>query len=155
MKKILFLCHGNICRSPMAAFIFKQLTQEAGQADNFEVASAAVTSDEIGPGGVGNPLDPRTVRQLEKEGVPYQPHQATVLTKADYDHYDYLICMDEENFLAMNRITAGDRDHKEYKLLQFAGSNQDIDDPWYTNDFDLAFKQIKQGCQALLAKLSK
>lgn len=152
MQKILFLCHGNICRSPMAEFIMKQLLAEAGKADQVEVASAAVTGDEI-IGGVGNPMDPRAQRELAKNGVLFSQHRARLLTREDYDKYDYLIAMDSENFMAMNQICGGDPERKQYKLLQFAGSYADIDDPWYTNDFDLAFQEISRGCRGLLDQL--
>lgn len=152
MQKILFLCHGNICRSPMAEFIMKQLLAEAGKADQVEVASAAVTGDEI-IGGVGNPMDPRAQRELAKNGVLFSQHRARLLSREDYDKYDYLIAMDSENFMAMNQICGGDPERKQYKLLQFAGSYADIDDPWYTNDFDLAFQEISRGCRGLLDQL--
>ena len=152
MQKILFLCHGNICRSPMAEFIMKQLLAEAGKTDQVEVASAAVTGDEI-IGGVGNPMDPRAQRELAKNGVLFSQHRARLLTREDYDKYDYLIAMDSENFMAMNQICGGDPERKQYKLLQFAGSYADIDDPWYTNDFDLAFQEISRGCRGLLDQL--
>ncbi|MCI1231174.1 MAG: low molecular weight phosphotyrosine protein phosphatase [Lactobacillus delbrueckii] len=152
MQKVLFLCHGNICRSPMAEFIMKQLLAEAGKADQVEVASAAVTGDGI-IGGVGNPMDPRAQRELAKNGVLFSQHRARLLTREDYDKYDYLIAMDSENFMAMNQICGGDPERKQYKLLQFAGSYADIDDPWYTNDFDLAFQEISRGCRGLLDQL--
>ena len=152
MQKILFLCHGNLCRSPMAEFIMKQLLAEAGKADQVEVASAAVTGDGI-IGGVGNPMDPRAQRELAKNGVLFSQHRARLLTREDYDKYDYLIAMDSENFMAMNQICGGDPERKQYKLLQFAGSYADIDDPWYTNDFDLAFQEISRGCRGLLDQL--
>lgn len=152
MQKVLFLCHGNICRSPMAEFIMKQLLAEAGKADQVEVASAAVTGDGI-IGGVGNPMDPRAQRELAKNGVLFSQHRARLLTREDYDKYDYLIAMDSENFMAMNQICGGDPERKQYKLLQFDGSYADIDDPWYTNDFDLAFQEISRGCRGLLDQL--
>lgn len=152
MQRILFLCHGNICRSPMAEYIMKQLLEEAGQ-DQVEVDSAAVTSDEI-IAGIGNLMDPRAQRELTRHGVPFKQHRARLLTRADYDKYDYLIAMDSENFLAMNQICGGDPDRKQYKLLQFAGSYDDIDDPWYTGDFDQAFKEIDRGCRGLLERLT-
>ena len=136
----------------MAEFIMKQLLAEACKADQVEVASAAVTGDGI-IGGVGNPMDPRAQRELAKNGVLFSQHRARLLTREDYDKYDYLIAMDSENFMAMNQICGGDPERKQYKLLQFAGSYADIDDPWYTNDFDLAFQEISRGCRGLLDQL--
>ena len=130
----------------------KQLLAESGKADQVEVASAAVTGDGI-IGGVGNPMDPRAQRELAKNGVLFSQHRARLLTREDYDKYDYLIAMDSENFMAMNQICGGDPERKQYKLLQFAGSYADIDDPWYTNDFDLAFQEISRGCRGLLDQL--
>lgn len=150
MHKILFICHGNICRSPMAEFLLKDLVYKANQGAHFKIDSAAATADALGQG-----MDPRTKRELDKQNIPYDNHIARLMTRADYQKYDYLICMDEENFMDMNEITGGDPQHKEYKLLHFAGDERDIDDPWYTNDFDTAFAQIKKGCQALLAQLIK
>lgn len=147
MHKILFVCHGNICRSPMAEFIMKDLVHQAKLGDKFIIESAAATTD-----AVGSPMDPRTRRELTKQGVPYTNHIARKMTVEDYQKYDYLICMDEENFMDMNQITGGDPDRKEYKLLHFVGSFGDVDDPWYTNDFDKAFVDIKKGCEGLLNK---
>lgn len=132
----------------MAEFIMKDLVYRHHAGNLFLISSAAATSD-----AVGQDIDPRASRVLEKNKIPYEHHFARKMTHADYQKYDYLICMDEENFMDMNQITAGDPQHKEYKLLYFAGSYADIDDPWYTNDFDHAFAQIKKGCAALFTKL--
>lgn len=155
MKKILFVCHGNICRSPMAEYIMRNLVSTAGKADSYQIDSAATTKDEIDAGGLGHLMDIRAKRELTKHNIPSGMHRARLMSTQDYQKYDYLICMDEENFLDMNRITGGDPDHKEYKLLNFIHSNADIDDPWFTNDFATAYQQIEQGCQALLKKLAK
>ncbi len=148
MHKILFVCHGNICRSPMAQYIMQDLVYKNKLGDKFQIDSAAATNDAL-----GQAMDPRTTRELDKHHIAYDNHIARKMTPSDYQKYDYLICMDEENFMDMNQITGGDPDHKEYKLLYFTNSYKDIDDPWYTNDFETAYKQIKQGCEGLLAKL--
>ena len=148
MHKILFICHGNICRSPMAEFVMKNMVHKAGLDDEFLVDSAAATND-----AVGSSMDVRTCRQLDKKNIPYTSHIARKMAREDYQKYDYLICMDEENFMDMNQITGGDPEHKEFKLLDFAGKNRDIDDPWFTNDFETAYQDIRMGCQALLNKL--
>ena len=148
MKRILFVCHGNICRSPMAEFVMKDLVKQKGLADQFEIVSAAATTDAL-----GQDMDPRTKRILTEKMIPYTSRAARKMTAEDYQIYDSLICMDEENFMDMNQITGGDPDHKEYKLLQFCDSYRDIDDPWYTNDFETAYQDIKRGCEGLLTKL--
>lgn len=151
MKKILFVCHGNICRSPMAEAIMQHLIEENGLENQYVAESKAATRDAI-----GSSIDPRAQRVLEKNKIPYdRSHRASQMTAEDYDKYEYLICMDEENFSDMNQITGGDPKRKEHKLLEFAGSFNDVDDPWYTNDFDTAYKEIYRGCQALVKKLSE
>lgn len=148
MHKILFVCHGNICRSPMAEFIMKNIVYQHKKGDQYLIDSAAATND-----AVGMTMDARTKRVLKEKNVPFTEHLAKKMTKADYDKYDYLICMDEENFLDMNQITGGDPQKKEYKLLTFANKYSDIDDPWYTGDFEQAFKDINLGCQALFNQI--
>lgn len=154
MHKILFVCHGNICRSPMAQFVMQDLVKQYGQADKFLIDSAAATRDEISANG-GHPMDPRTIRTLVQYQVPFTEHYARQLTKADYDKFDLLIGMDEENALGMNQITGGDPELKEKKLLSFTGSAADIEDPWFTGDFDLTYRQIEKGCQALYKYLTE
>lgn len=151
MKRILFVCHGNICRSPMAEAIMQHLIKENGLQDQYLAQSKATTQDAL-----GRTIDPRSRRELEEHNIPYDhSHRASQMTAADYNDYEYLICMDEENFADMNRITGGDPKRKEHKLLEFAGSYRDIDDPWYTNDFDTAYKDIYKGCSSLIKKLKE
>lgn len=151
MKKILFVCHGNICRSPMAEAITQYLIKQKGLADSYMAESKATTKDALGQG-----IDPRSRRVMEKNQMPYDgSHRASQMMADDYQKYEYLICMDEENFADMNRITGGDPARKEHKLLEFAGSYNDIDDPWYTNDFDTAYREIYRGCEALVNKLAQ
>jgi protein-tyrosine phosphatase len=137
----------------MAEFLFRQMILQADLSDQIEVASAATTRDEIPFGKFGHDLDPRTKRELMKQGIPFETHHARQMTAADYQKFDLIIGMDEENFYDMNRISGGDPAHKEHKLLSFAGSTKDIDDPWYSGDFDTAFSEIKRGCEALLKEL--
>lgn len=151
-KKILFICHGNICRSPMAEFITKKIVKDLGKENEYEIASAATTEDAI-ISGIGHDIDVRSQRVMNEHGIPFNHRQARKMVKSDYEKYDYIIGMDEENFFDMNHISAGDPDRKEYKLLSFAGSMMDVDDPWYTGDFEAAYQDIYRGCEALIKKI--
>lgn len=151
-KKILFICHGNICRSPMAEFITKKIVKDLGKENEYEIASAATTEDAI-ISGIGHDIDVRSQRIMNEHGIPFNHRQARKMVKSDYEKYDYIIGMDEENFFDMNHISAGDPERKEYKLLSFAGSMMDVDDPWYTGDFEAAYQDIYRGCEALIKKI--
>lgn len=145
MYKILFICLGNICRSPMAEFLLKDMVKKRGIADNFYIASAATSSYEI-----GNPVHRGTRTKLAEYGISVGGKSAVQLTKADYDKYDYLIGMDSGNIHDILRIIGNDPQRKVYKLLQFAGSDRSIADPWYTGNFDVTYDDIYEGCNALL-----
>ncbi|MTE02967.1 low molecular weight protein-tyrosine-phosphatase [Lactobacillus johnsonii] len=151
-KKILFICHGNICRSPMAEFITKKIVKDLGKENEYEIASAATTEDAI-ISGIGHDIDVRSQRVMNEHGIPFNHRQARKMVKSDYEKYDYIIGMDEENFFDMNHISAGDPERKEYKLLSFAGSMMDVDDPWYTGDFEAAYQDIYRGCEVLIKKI--
>ena len=129
--KILFVCHGNICRSPVAEFVFRDIAKKAGQEADFLIASAATTTDEIA-GGVGNPVYPPARETLLRHGIDPVGKRAVLLTRADYAFYDHLIGMDAENLHDMRRICGGDRDHKLSLLLDYTDHPRDVADPWYT-----------------------
>ncbi len=148
MIKILFVCHGNICRSTMAESIFTHLVKERGLSDAFRIDSAATSREEI-----DNPPHYGTVARLRQAGIPLVPHRARQMTGKDYKEFDYLIGMDDANIRNMERIAGGDPDHKIYKLLEFAGSGRAIADPWYTGNFDVTYDDIIEGCEALLDKI--
>lgn len=148
MIKVLFVCHGNICRSTMAEFVFKDMVTKAGIVADFHIDSAATSREEI-----GNDTDPRTKRKLTEMGVPFTKRRAKQMTKADYKEFDYIIAMDDNNIRNMMRIIGSDPDGKVYKLLEFAGKNEDIADPWYTGNFDETWNDVLEGCTALLDKL--
>lgn len=147
MIKILFVCHGNICRSTMAEFLMKDMVSKAGREKDFYIASAATSREEI-----GNDIHPGTKRKLREQGVPFSRHAARQMTKQDYHDYDYIIGMDNENLRNILRITGGDPENKVFKLLDFANEDRSIADPWYTGNFDQTYDDILLGLQGLLEK---
>ena len=148
MIKILFICHGNICRSPMAEFVMKDLVQKAGLEDRFEIASAAVSQEEL-----GNPVYPPARRKLAEHGIACAGKTARQVTKQDYTYYDYLICMDSSNLHRLDRIIGSDPDGKVSLLLDHTGLHRDVADPWYTSNFDATWDDVSTGCAALLEEL--
>ena len=149
MKKILFVCHGNICRSPMAEFVMKDLVKKAGLTSQFQIASAATSREEI-----GNPVYPPARRKLAEHGISCAGKTARQLTRADYGAYDLLIGMDQANLRNMRRICGGDPEGKIHLLLEYADrSGQEVADPWYTGDFEATWQDVLAGCQGLLASL--
>ncbi len=149
MIKILFICHGNICRSPMAEFVMKDMVQKAGAADDFFIASAATSTEEI-----GNPVHHGTRSRLAREGISVAGKYARQMTQRDYEEYDYLIGMDHWNLRNMQRITGPDTDNKLSLLLDYTDrAGADIADPWYTGNFEETYNDIVEGCTALLRNL--
>lgn len=148
MIKILFVCHGNICRSPMAEFIFKDLLATRGIADRFYVASSATSTEEI-----GNSVYPPAKRKLNEHGINCDGKRARQMKKEDYDQYDLLIGTELINIRNMERIAGGDPQNKMHRLLDYSKHPRDISDPWYTGDFDKAYDDILEGCEALLEYL--
>ena len=143
MEKILFVCHGNICRSPMAQYLFAHLAAERGLVCS--VQSAATSREEI-----GNPIYPPAKRKLREKGIPFGDHRAAQMTRRDYDSYDLLLAMDQANVRNMTAIAGGDPGGKIHRLLDFTPHPRDIADPWYTGDFEATYDDLLQGCQALL-----
>ncbi len=148
MIKVLFVCHGNICRSPMAEFIMKKLVDERGLSDKFYIESAATSSEEIW-GGIGNPVYPPAKAELSKHGISCDGKRARQLVKSDYDNFDFLIGMDDMNIRNVERMT-GHRDGKICLLLSFTDTKRDISDPWYTGNFSKTYSDISKGCEAFL-----
>ena len=150
MIKVLFVCHGNICRSTMAQCMFQDMVNKKGLADRFEIDSAATSREEIGNGPHYG-----TVGKLREVGIPVIPHRARQMTKSDYGYYDYLIGMDSYNISNMMRIAGGDPDNKIYSCLEFAGSDRSIADPWYTGNFDATYEDLLEGLGAFWKKIER
>lgn len=150
MIKIMFVCHGNICRSPMAEFVMKKLVSDRGLSTEFVIASSATSTEEI-----GNDIHPGTRRILDKYSVPYRRREAVQLEKNDYEKYDLFIGMDSANIRNMHRIFGADRENKIVKLLDYAGKNRDVADPWYTGNFEETWHDVNEGCAALLKRYLK
>lgn len=152
MIRIMFVCHGNICRSPMAEFVFKKMIKDKGVDNRFVVCSAATSTEEIW-NGIGNPVYPPIKAILEANDIDPSGKRAVQLKSSDYDKYDLFIGMDSANIRNMSRILGKDKDGKIHKLMEYTGSSADVSDPWYTRDFDTCYKDIYAGCEALLNKL--
>ena len=148
MIKILFVCHGNICRSPMAEFVMKDLVKKAGMEAEFEIASAATSTEEI-----GNPVYPPARRMLNAHGIDCSGKTARQMTRADYERYDWLIGMDRANYRNMHRICGGDPEGKIHLLLDFTDRGGEVADPWYTGNFDATWRDAQDGCRGLLQRL--
>lgn len=144
----MFVCHGNICRSPMAEFVMKDLVNNAGLSDRFVINSTATSREEIG-------CDTHygTKEKLREMGIPFSKRRAVQMTKADYDTYDYIIVMDDINLRNLRYIIHEDTKHKVYKLLSFANESRNVKDPWYTGNFDETYEDVNKGCQGLLTYL--
>ncbi|MCM1178642.1 MAG: low molecular weight phosphotyrosine protein phosphatase [Clostridium sp.] len=154
MIKIIFICHGNICRSPMAEFLLKDMVTKQGISDRFDIRSAATSTEEIW-GQEGNPVHPGTRKILENLGISCAGKRAVQVTKADYKKYDYLICMDSMNIRNTERICGKDTEHKIYRLLDFTDEKRDVADPWYTGDFEVTYRDIVTGLEEFLDYLRK
>lgn len=145
MIKILFICHGNICRSPMAEFVMKDLVNKAGLAQQFKIASAATSNEEI-----GNSVYPSAQRKLAEHGIACLGKRACRLQSSEYKQYDLLIGMDQTNLRNMQRICGGDPEQKMHLLMEYTNRPGDVADPWYTRDFDATWRDVNEGCQGLL-----
>lgn len=150
MKKILMICHGNICRSPMAEFVFKDMVRKQHLEDKFIIESAATSREEI-----GNDVHHGTKRKLAEVGVPVERRKARQVTKEDYKNYDYLLLMDEWNHRNLMRIIESDTNNKVHGLLDFSKNPRDIADPWYTGNFDITYDDVVEGCETFLAYLKE
>ena len=149
MTKILLICQGNICRSVMAEFVMKELCRRAGVDMLFEIDSAAVSCEEI-----GNDIYPPAKRKLREKGIPFTFHAARQITREDYDYYDYIICADRSNLRWLERIIGEDPAQKVSLMMSWVGETRDVADPWYTGDFEAAYRDIDESCRAILRQLT-
>ena len=150
MIKVLFICHGNICRSPMAEFIFKDMVAKRGLSDRFLIESAATSTEEI-----GNPVYPPARRELARHGLSCQGKTARQIRQRDYASYDYLLCAEQYNIRNLRWIIPRDPEHKILRMLEFSTHPRDISDPWYTGNFSLAYSDIVEGCETFLSYLEQ
>ena len=148
MINILFVCHGNICRSPMAEMVLKDMVRKAGLAGRFSIASRAATTEEI-----GHDIYPPARRTLDVHHIPHPKRKASLITEEDYKKADYIIAMDQENLHDLAYLTHHDPDHKISLLLSWAGENRDVADPWFTNDYEKTYDDVVKGCKGILRKL--
>lgn len=149
MTTIYFVCHGNICRSPMAEMVMKEIVRRAGREKDFHIESRAATTEEI-----GHDIYPPAKRTLKAHGIPFTKHAAKLITKDDYKKADYIIAMDEENLYDLGWLTGQDPEKKVSLLLSWAGEKRDVADPWYTGNFERTYEDVVRGCEALLEKIS-
>ncbi len=145
MKKIMFVCHGNICRSPMAEFVMKHLANEAGREHDFVIASSATSTEEI-----GNGIYPPAKSALRANGIPFDEHYARQIKKSEYDEWDIFVCMDDYNVKNLLRIFGSDERGKIRKLLEYVGEDRGVADPWYTGDFSKTYRDVLAGCKKIL-----
>ena len=150
MIRILFVCHGNICRSPMAEFVMKDMAKRAGCEEKFLIASAATTTDDL-----GSDMYPMAKEELRKHGIPFEQRQARQLRRGEYGYWDYIVAMDGENLADIPDLLGPDTENKVRLLLSFAGEKRAVSDPWYTRDFAVAYRDISTGCEALLNEIMK
>lgn len=154
MKRIMFVCLGNICRSPMAEFIFKDMVKQEGLESEFYISSSATSTDEIYQ-GIGNPVYPPAKRELAKHGISCEGKRAVQLKWEDYEKYDLFVGMDSSNIRNMHIILKGDKQGKIRKLMDYTSRRGDVADPWFTERFDIAYRDIYDGCRGLLKALLK
>ena len=148
MIKVMFVCLGNICRSPMSEFVLKDMVNKLGVADDFEIASSATSSEEV-----GHDMHNGSKDKLREKGIPFTKRQARQFTMGDYDYYDYVIIMERYNYVHLCRIINDDKDGKVHLLLEYTGENKDIADPWYTGNFDKTYSDVVRGCRGFLKYL--